>query len=388
MKIKIDKILFALLCLIIFFSVMSCEKYVHDNMYTIMQCIIIAVTTLFFIIFYKLNSDIKETMKYNMKKNWYIIALFLLMIVSSCVTSVYGSYLKGILYTIMFFFIMIVLGFVVPTFLHTFNKYNEKIIKYIVFLATILSIIAIYIYYVGNINIYSLVYGRAASILFDPNFFATFIAVGVIGAFCIKNKPYRNSVIIINIFAIILSGSRGALLSLAITLIAFLVINEGKVSFKMILIILSMAITIYIGIGYLENIGFFREYQGTNGRFEMIEYFIEKMKDRPIFGYGYSSAKSLLEENNFKNASSHNSLIDYIIGYGIPCGVLFVYVLFKSITKGLKKENKIIFAINILLIVNSNTILYNIGGVGMCSTLWTIFLGMNIFERKNERNIN
>lgn len=388
MKIKIDKILFVLLCLIIFFSVLSCEKYIHNNMYTIMQCIIIAVIILFFIIFYKLNSEIKEVMNYNMKKNWYIVALFLLMIVSSCVTGVYGSYLKGILYTIMFFLIMIVLGFVVPTFLHVFNKYNEMFIKYIVFFSTILSTIAIYIYYVGNIYRYSLVYGRAASILFDPNFFATFISVGVIGAFCIKNKLYRNSVIIINIFAIILSGSRGALLSLAISLIVFFIIKEKKISFKMILIISSMAIIIYIGMGYLENIGFFREHQGTNGRFEMIEYFVEKIQDKPIFGYGYSSAKSLLEENNFKNASSHNSLIDYVIGYGIPCGALFIYVLLKSINKGLKKESKITFVINILLIVNSNTILYNIGGVGMCSTLWTIFLGLNIFEEKNERNNN
>lgn len=383
MKIKIEKILFVVLCLIVFFSVMSCEKYMHSNMYTVMQCIVIVISVIFFVIFYKLNSNIKDIMKYNMEKNWYVILLFVLMTISSCITAIYSSYLKGILYTIVFFLIMIVLGFVVPTFLNVFDKYTEKFILYIVFFTTILSILAIYIYYVGNIHIYSLVYGRAASILFDPNFFATFVAVGIIGSCYIKNKFYKIISIMIQILAVILSGSRGTLLSLAISAIIFFLIKGKKVSLKTILILLLMLIVLYIGIGYLENIGFFREHQGTNGRMEMIEYFVEQIKSRPIFGYGYSTAQLLLESNNFKNASSHNSLIDYIIGYGLPCGILFVYVLIKSITKGFKKENKIIFIMNILLILNSNTILYNIGGVGMCSSLWTIFLGMNIFE-KNE----
>jgi len=55
-----------------------------------------------------------------------------------------------------------------------------------------------------------------------------------------------------------------------------------------------------------------------------------------------------------------------------------------SLIKGIKQQRYVIFLINLLLIINSNTILYNIGGVSMCSMLWTIFLGMNIVEMKNE----
>ena len=137
---------------------------------------------------------------------------------------------------------------------------------------------------------------------------------------------------------------------------------------------------------YLDSINFFRTYQGTGGRSEMIEYAFQKIKESPLYGFGYGSTTSILKSGGFGNASTHNSLADYMLRFGIPCLIIYCIIIFEAYVMGASKKKKVyINLMTIFLFLNMNTILYSFGGVGFPSIMFTMFLGISCCGGCDER---
>ena len=139
-----------------------------------------------------------------------------------------------------------------------------------------------------------------------------------------------------------------------------------------------MIFVVAIGaIIYLNSINFFRLKQGSNGRIQMITYALETTTDRPIVGYGYGMVGEILSKAGFLNSSTHNSLADFAVGFGLPAVIIYIVYIAQSIFRGVKNRKNIgVICAVICLSINMNTVSYVLGGVGIASMLYTILLGL------------
>lgn len=383
MKISKDTILLKLISIIIIMSYLSFEIHIYKNYYKIMQLAIsFMILICFFIV--GINSSLGKKYMKNIKGNKAVYVLCLLMITSMLVNAVSNNNVTIFdcvtvaifAFNIIFFYVLL------PVFLTEKAENKKSIFKLITALSTVISIIGIAIYLKKGLLGYSLIYNRSASILYDPNFFAILAAVPI----CINvdsKKKMRFVIYIINFIAIITTGSRGTLICLMVTLLLYILIFKKDKLIKKIAILGLLSFVMIIILNYLYTTDFFRLYQGSNGRFEMIIFAIEMVCKRPIIGYGYGTIDVLLKNANFLNASTHNSMIDFIFSFGIIATVIYVYIIIKSLYRGIKnKEEPCVITTMILLILNMNTILYSFGGIGITSLLLTIFLGLTAYKEK------
>ena len=112
----------------------------------------------------------------------------------------------------------------------------------------------------------------------------------------------------------------------------------------------------------------------------MIEFSIHKIQESPVFGFGYGSIVPLLRENGFNNASTHNSIVDFMLNYGLILTIVYLLIILKSFIIGLKMKSDVY--VNLMLVFlffNMNTILYSFGGVGFPSIMFTVFMGLTYY---------
>jgi len=175
-----------------------------------------------------------------------------------------------------------------------------------------------------------------------------------------KNKYLKIIIACFIGFAVFLTGSRGTLLAIIAAIFLYILIyKKMKISKKLLLIILFCVI-VYVGTNFLNSIDFFRTYQGSNKRLEMWSFTMEYIMKNPLVGYGYQSISTFLHNYNFTNASTHNSFVDFAFAYGIPCFMLFLFLLVSTLfsaTKIKNEENNKYIMTTLFAIINANTIL-------------------------------
>lgn len=377
---KNNKILNVLFYAIFLLSMIAYEIHLYSY-YTYVQLSIFALNIIAFIIFLNNKTYFKE-MKKNIKQNKIVILLCFFMMISTLISMVKFKNIQiyNIAIVLMFIINIILYFFSMPIYCKYNKKFENTLNNFIIIFITIISILGIIIVFRKNFLGYTLFFGRARSIYFDPNFFSVIAAIPCALIFR-KNYKFKIKILVltISLIAIFYSNSRGTMLSISACMIYYIFIKyPNKNILNKILIIICFFSTFLIFFNYLNKIDFFREEQGSNGRDKMIEYSINKIKDSPITGFGYGMIDDLLKNEGMENASTHNSLIDYMMIYGIPCLILFLVIIFKSFCMSFKEREKLYLnLLTILLFMNMNTILFSFGGVGFPSIILSLCIGMS-----------
>ena len=223
---------------------------------------------------------------------------------------------------------------------------------------------------------------RNASVFYDPNFAGMIFGSAFVVALKydkIDSKFKRALLLIILGLAVFFTGSRGTLLAIVLAIFIYIFIYKKIDISKKILLLLTFLIFSAILLKYLYTIDFFRTYQGSNDRIEVWTLTIKYILNHPFIGTGYLSIKNFLHSYGYILSSTHNSYLDFVFAYGIPCFLLYIFLICSILFKALKnkdKSNDVYILSTIFSIINANTILYSFGGVGICSLLYTLFLGL------------
>lgn len=270
-----------------------------------------------------------------------------------------------IIFTFYIFFLLL------PTLLNNLDQKARKLSS----LITFFSAIGIIIGMEGNFLGYSPThYPRVSSIFFDPNYFGTLCAIGFI--LCMSNKGIYRLFAFINLLALYFSGSRAAMISLFIVVFVFY-FHKKKWNKKTLLSFVALCIAGYLSLTFLLNTGYFRFYNGLSSRDYLWELSFNIIKEQPIWGYGHGSVAGVLQNIGASISSSHNAYLDFIITYGYPTFFLYSFVIIKAFYIGAKNNiPQYVLKSAFLLCISANSISINLGGLGITSLLFTLFLGI------------
>lgn len=358
--------------IIILLSFLAYEINIYKNAYEYILIFIMLIGSCLFLINIS-NKSVMWVLVKVFKANLLVHILSILLLISAFFTSIkYGiiTY-EGFFRTISVIVVFYVFYLFVPIIF--FNKIYKKI-EFIMFLISFSAIIAILIKVRGNFWGYIPVeYSRIASIFFDPNYFGTICAIGFLVS--LRKKLINIVIATICLIALILSGSRGALISLCLTLV-FVFFYKRKFDFLKFIYLVFLILTLYIFVDYLIDIGFFRLHNLLSGREYLWRASFKLIMQEPFWGYGYDIAR-LLNMEGLVNSSSHNLYLDYILTHGILSFIVYLLIIIFSVYRGVKfgLEKRIVSCV-VLLLINSNSIVISLGGIGFLSLLFTIFLGI------------
>lgn len=360
--------------------------------YSVIQIIISFLLILLMMISFKLDKGLK--IKFGMSSQKFIFLIIFLRVFNTMVGYLAFGYNTPIdvISSLIMALTTISLFYVIPGILNKDESIENGFIKTYVIICIILSIFSVLIKLGnGHFFLWNYVYViRDASIYYDPNFCAMILGSGVSITLLqkFKNKLLKGYIIIIMLFAILFTGSRGTLLSLLSAILIYLVVYSKLSVPKKVIIISVFGIATFYGINYLYSIDFFRTYQGSNDRFEMWYKILSSSLESPVFGYGYGSTDEVLKNINFTYASTHNSFLDFLLIYGIPTFVIYIFFIISTLLKALKKDSNKKYVLSIIfMLINSNTILYSFGGVGLSSLMFTVILGLLNYSIGNKQKM-
>ncbi|MCM3711637.1 O-antigen ligase family protein [Sporosarcina luteola] len=362
-----------LLYLAVLLGFLSYEYTIYRSAY---QAILIAVFSLGGLILFLGITENKTALYFyeTVKKNMLVYLLSISMLLSTLVSSLklglvtYNSILSVTLtimtFYIFFLFIPILLG-----------KDIDKKIKRLCFIITIFSVIGIIIGVNGSFLGYTPThFPRVSSVFFDPNYFGTLCALGFILNINMKGK-YKVFALL-NIISLYFSGSRAAMISLFIVILIFFFYKK-KLKIKTIVSFVSLCLVGYVSLYMLFEAGYFRLYNGLSSRDYLWELSFKLIKDQPIWGYGHGAVDEVLQNLGASIGSSHNAYLDFIIVYGLPTFLLYCMVIMKALYLGAKNNiPQYVLQSTLLLLITANSISINLGGLGLTSLLFTLFLGI------------
>ncbi len=204
--------------------------------------------------------------------------------------------------------------------------------------------------------------GRFIGIHNDPNFCGLFLSITAISCITLlvrKDVKWWAKILyaillLLTLYFLFLTGSRGAMLSILLVLFVFFLRTKMKTSWK-ILIILLAAWLIYEGYNYvlsLPDYVDFEEYpldfvlsrfkpdrlEGGSSRTLIWGRVWERLTASPVYLFIPLGRKAAMY--GFYNDFTHNSYLDFLVYFGIIPGSLFLAYLFAMIAKGFVRFNK------------------------------------------------
>ena len=383
MKVKTIRLFSILLLTVFLLSFLSYEINLYSY-YKYFQIIISILIIFISMLIHKMDKRTISEIYCQIKQQKLMILMFFLMLCSTIFGLLTTEYLSffSVFSVLLMFVVFIIVFFEIPIILSKNPKIKNKLFDFIIAIVFILAIIALVVDYKSSFLGYSTEFGRARSILIDPNFFGMLLGVAFLMTL-LSFKKKNNKLIICCIlgYAIFLTGSRGALVSLIVSITAYYLLFSNMKNYKKLFILFLLLIIFYFLLNYLFSTDFFRTHQGSNGRFEMISAAFNRIKDYPLTGFGYTSIGPFLLSTGFKNSSTHNSFVDFVFSYGIITSLIYIVSLLRIILISIKSKNENLLIL-LFMIINMNTILYNLGGVGISSLLFTLILGILNYKKK------
>lgn len=379
-----------LLTISVLISMFSYEVHLF-KFYKVAQFLSSGFLILHLVLFLKNENKRHWLLKQN-KQLLLLIVMFFLMISNTIMGYIYYGYnsIISILNVIVLFITCIELFYVVPNMIVTDRKFAKFFRNSILIFGIFLAVFSCLLHFSGNkLCGYTLQNYRNASFYYDPNFCATMLGtVFIIASIQKYNKATKTLLLCLLAFAIYLTGSRGALLSITVAYCLYFLIFSKIKWYKKILLGIILAVTIYYAFQFLYSSDYLRLYQGDNARSFMITYAVEMAFKSPVFGYGYQAIGEALTSVTGL-ASTHNSYIDYLFGYGIPTFLLYFGFLTSIMLNSIRYiigENRSLIILALFMLINANTILYSFGGVGGVSYIFTVSLGLLNLYSKSARN--
>jgi len=237
--------------------------------------------------------------------------------------------------------------FVVLTIVKFDYKFVKKIIDVSLYASISLGLLSL-LFSEAYLGIESRQVLTILGIQLDPNNLAAFHLIGIsIALYYIifeKKNIMRNIVFVgINIFAVMITGSRGGLFSLLVIIICFIIFNDTKEKkggrlLKKLCFIAILSIIIYLILkNFLPNATYtrlfdFESYKGGSDRDKLWESAIFLIKQKPFFGWGWGGYDSGI----------HNTYLSMLCDIGILGTLLFLISLFIICYESVKSKNSLV----------------------------------------------
>ena len=187
--------------------------------------------------------------------------------------------------------------------------------------------------------------GIAGETSFAAYFISIFLAYSICGLMTGQKKGKNIFLVIVGIFAMLLTVKRSYILSnLIATIFIFFVYNKGtkKTTKNIILSIIVLTVIYYIFrsnsamINLIEKMDVLKESGDiTNGRMELWSETFKIWKENPIFGCGLAVLPK------YYGVSTHNSYLQILAEAGIFGLITYVFILVTSLIRSCKVFKKI-----------------------------------------------
>ena len=186
-------------------------------------------------------------------------------------------------------------------------------------------------------------------------------------------------------FIILMTGSRTALLIVAMSIFMFFWLNAKKhrtLFFCVLLIVLGFLMILILKVPFLYRVignrmeAIFQELIGQaagegsyNARHDMIELGVEWFKKKPIFGYGLNNFCELYLIETGVATYSHNNFVEMLVSGGLVGFAIYysayIYLFVKLIKMAFLKRDLIAIT---LLVFNLSLIIMNVSNISYYST--------------------
>jgi len=158
----------------------------------------------------------------------------------------------------------------------------------------------------------------------------------------VSSKIFGFLLLIFSLFWLGLTGTRGPLVAIILTIMFYLIFTyQKKTSLKKILVYISLSIPILMFLGFTESLLFTRasdllnpEYIETSKRFYRYILFFEFLPDNFVFGLGPGGWGKHVMIGDYRYP--HNIIIEFIIEYGIIGMISFLLISLTVIRKSIK----------------------------------------------------
>lgn len=257
-------------------------------------------------------------------------------------------------------------------------NYNDKEKSYLkkMFALSSWFCILLVIFFRYDFMNYRLTYKFPGSNYEDPNYLCGYFIPGIIMCvnkiFTIKKIKFFQKIfylvsLIIMLYIVFLTGSRGGLLAIFFAMFLILMHNEEKKYFtvknlkKLLMLVIVGGILIYVGSLLIDNLNVgilnrlsLKNIQETsgNGRYEIWSYLFEKYSGfgflKKILGYGFGTTYVVI-------AAAHNTWITLLFENGL-FGILIFGCIIWTLAKIASKSDKYYWFILMAYIVFSMTL--------------------------------
>lgn len=291
-----------------------------------------------------------------LNKTDYIYFVWLAVLVLSSILGVHpidsilgGSYRhQGVLFFLSLWLIGKTIGIL--------DKKENQLLIWGLSLSVLLEIVFVFGQKLLN---YDLVNGRPLGSLGEPNAVAGFIVLTF--PFLMQNllklgfsQKVRFPILIIVLLALIVCGSRLALIIYIFEVIYFLFQEQDKVLKYSFLVGIVLASFLSVYRNYqIRPVGFYKTQDYVNGliqfqdRFYYWQLAFEKVKERPFLGYGAESGETIFDQafaekqiplSNLMVDRAHNVFLDVALWSGITGLIFFVVWLFIQLKWLIKRK--------------------------------------------------
>lgn len=317
------------------------------------------------------------------KRTWpYLAILMWFFGVFSTVISPYGEIGHDVIKYLAFVLLLITLS----------NNHYEKKDFYIAsviysIVSIVLAILIILSFIYGYPHVDSVFEGDIrfsigiTGIYKNPNYIGAFINlctfVLLYILFFSKVKLWYKVIILafisLMVFAIILTGTRAAIITLVSSVFLLFLYNSRKKRF-FIIKYLPFIVLVVLGFYYAEDLSeFFDAFGSGRGGFtsdvrsESWDFALKKLKGSLLFGYGINSWNGIKTDSLLPGL--HNNFLEFFLNQGIIGLILLLITMFSG-WKKVKKEDK--FFVAILCFVNIFPLMFQNGLIDV--TFWRVVL--------------
>ena len=278
------------------------------------------------------------------------IIMFVLLFLSSAISSVFSidAVMKNLVFTIYFIFI--------TRYAFSGNNFVIGFRLYTILAAVVAGLIILSALF-GYPHMESYYYTQRYSVgitgLFkNPNYLASFINVSFfVSLFCLfyKKKSIFELLIylgclVLFVIAIYLTGSRAALITLLVSLVAVMFnysVNR-KNGFWSIIPVLTFVFVLFYFRDTISNlfevfVGGNREFLSDDGRSASWDVAFSKILESPLLGYGIDGWSTM---NNRSGSMFylHNVILELIVNQGFLGFILFLFILFQGCGRIKRKD--------------------------------------------------
>ncbi len=254
------------------------------------------------------------------------------------------------------------------------TKAIEMVLEVFMRIGVLLALVNVCIMLFNGFLIWDKVYiVRGASVFYDPNYFGAYNMFALLYYYASRYSRWRVSwsVVLVLVASLFLSFSKSSFLIFVLSIWLYLLITS-RWPFKVSLVAMGVVIPSALYL-VLTSFEYFRLEMGLNNRGNMFHYFMSKINESPLIGFGVSNISDMLESAGLANASFHSYLLDNVFAYGVVSGVILLLIFLYVLVCLLKKDAGMM-VVFLALFLNSFFISYSFGGFGALSVLLTLFL--------------